>query len=396
MDRGSCAIHFVAFIMDPPMDTSYLWRQPSMREIIGCLPHATFSSKEKKRRANLEGAIMQLTAEHHAVLEHTAVKKLFTTKDEEAPKSQTDNAAIFFETVSEECRCQCISKFIDATRNKATATVSCAVCAGSFFKIETKESMLSDLPKQLLEPFEKNTAQTLTDGMLLDTSPASSHLNDDGLTVVNLCHCCIADLAHKKTPPLSLANGMWIGDVPLQLSVLTLPEHVLIAHYFSAAHIVKLFPKKKGARCWSQDGLHHALRGNVSTYPLNTNQIVQLASNSVMLPSPAILATTIGVTFIGPNNLPQRNLPPFLHVNHTRVWVALEWLKAHNPLYSDITISQDNLEALPVNGIPREIVSLVKYSDDTKLLAEEMDGYVPCDVSEESRDFEGAVFSRNR
>jgi hypothetical protein len=43
----------------------------------------------------------------------------------------------------------------------------------------------------------------------------------------------------KKTPALSLANGMWIGEVPLELSVLTLPERILVAHYFPAAHIVK-------------------------------------------------------------------------------------------------------------------------------------------------------------
>ena len=38
------------------------------------------------------------------------------------------------------------------------------------------------------------------------------------------------------TPPLSLANSLWIGNVPLELKILTLSEHILIAHFFSHIH----------------------------------------------------------------------------------------------------------------------------------------------------------------
>jgi hypothetical protein len=41
----------------------------------------------------------------------------------------------------------------------------------------------------------------------------------------------------------------------------------------------------------------------------------------------------------------------------------------------------ERLNALPANGIPVEISSLAKYSDDTVLLADETDSYVPCDVT---------------
>ena len=71
------------------------------------------------------------------------------------------------------------------------------------------------------------------------------------------------------------------GDIPLELKVLTLPERVLVARYFPAAYIVKLYPKKKGARNWTSSGLHSSLRGNVSTYRLNTNQIAHLASSHI-------------------------------------------------------------------------------------------------------------------
>jgi len=95
--------------------------------------------------------------------------------------------------------------------------------------------------------------------------------------------------------------------------------------------------------------------------------------------SPTILAATIGVTFVGPKNLPEKTRPGFLHVTRARIGDALVWLKANNPIYEDIDISAERLNALPINGIPDEILSVAKYSTDTAMLAEEEDSYVPED-----------------
>ena len=167
-------------------------------------------------------------------------------------------------------------------------------------------------------------AQKLTDGMLLHITPSSLQVDASGDAIANVCNSCTPDLRKNKTPAMSLANGMWIGDVPLELKVLTLPEHLLVSRFFPATYIVKLYPKKKGARNWAS-GLHSGLRGNVSTYCLNTDQIAHLSSSHVMPPSSAILASTIGVTFVGPKNLPQRTMPGFLQVNRNRIRLALEW-----------------------------------------------------------------------
>ncbi|KAF8258487.1 hypothetical protein EI94DRAFT_1621854 [Lactarius quietus] len=218
--------------------------------------------------------------------------------------------------------------------------------------------------------------------MLLHITSSSLRVDASGAAFANICNSCMLDLRKNRTPAMSLANGMWIGDIPLELKVLTLPERILVARFFPAAYIVKLYPKKKGARNWAS-GLHSALRGNVSTYRLNTDQIAHLTSSYIMPPSSTILAATIGVTFVGPKNFPQKTMPGFLRVNRTRVRVALEWLKENNPLYRNITISAERLEVLPVNDVPEEILSLAKYSDDTRLLAEETDGYVPSDCADE-------------
>jgi hypothetical protein len=177
---------------------------------------------------------------------------------------------------------------------------------------------------------------------------------------------------------------MWIGDVPLVLGALTLPERILVARYFPAAYIVKLYPKKRGARSWPTSGLHNGVRGNVSTYRLNSDDIVKMTDTQIMPPCSSILAATIGVTFVGPRNLPQKTMPGFLRVNRVRVHDALLWLKIHNPIYRDIVISKERLQDLPVDGIPVEISSVTKHCDDFVHLAEERDGYITMVCSQSS------------
>ncbi|KAH9018187.1 hypothetical protein EDB83DRAFT_2232143 [Lactarius deliciosus] len=194
--------------------------------------------------------------------------------------------------------------------------------------------------------------------MLLERSNNSLGRQENGTPFANICGSCVRDLKNNKTPTLSLANGLWIGDVPPLLSILTLPERILVARYFPAAYIVKLYPKQKGAHNWSSAGMQSGLRGNISTYRLNTNDIAHLTDTQTMPPSSAILAATIGITFVGPKNLPEKTMPGFLRVNRTHVCLALEWLKFNNPIYRDIVISSERLRELPVDGIPMEIMSL--------------------------------------
>ncbi|KAJ6495752.1 hypothetical protein C8R47DRAFT_958364, partial [Mycena vitilis] len=166
-----------------------------------------------------------------------------------------------------------------------------------------------------------------------------------------ICLQCKAKLLQDERPPLALANGMWIGSIPFELSILTLAERLLIALYFPAAYVIKLYPLKKGAKSWAdiQDKVNSAMKGNVSTYRLNTAQIAGIVSGNTMPPSPQILAATIGVTFVGAGNVPLRVMPDFLRVRRQRVFDALVWLKQNNDLYGRIEISQEQLRLLPEN-----------------------------------------------
>jgi hypothetical protein len=178
---------------------------------------------------------------------------------------------------------------------------------------------------------------------------------------------------------MALANGMWIGNVPHELSVLTLPERVLIARYFPAAYIVKLYPLKKGSKTWPANTMNKGIRGNVSTYRLNTEDISGLIHPFVMPPPACILSATIGVTFVGPKDVPEKTMPHFLTVRRKRVAAALQWLKQHNPLYEKVVVSEERLQELPEDGVPDEILNVTKYSADVTLLEMESAGYVPVD-----------------
>ena len=163
------------------------------------------------------------------------------------PPILNDLEANFFETVSEECWCDHIIKFIDVTGNDATAMATCTSCAGNFFICEMYEMKVLDLKtKNALAPSKPHPAQKLMDGMLLHMTLSSHCCNANGVIFVNLCNSCMLDLKRNKTPKLLLANGMWIRDIPLELKVLTLPECILVTCYFPVAYIVKLYPTKKG------------------------------------------------------------------------------------------------------------------------------------------------------
>ena len=162
--------------------------------------------------------------------------------------------------------------------------------------------------------------------------------------------------------------------MPAELVVLTLPEKVLITKCFPAAYIIKLFPKEKGVKTWARSGTNNRMKGSVSTYCLNMQDFVNLVDPFIMPPIPQILAATIRVTIVGPQNLLEKTMPGFLRVKQSHIKMAL---KTHNPLYMNIIISNEILDMYPENDvIPEEILSLVKYSDDVETLESEWAGYV--------------------
>lgn len=265
-----------------------------------------------------------------------------------------------------------IGEFIQRTGNSALATAFCAVCARENDRAELTPHHLDTIPNSnRLRPAVSHPAHDLFNGMLLQPAGVSN------AECANVCVECLRALKSDKIPTFALANGLWIGAIPHELAYLTLPERLLIAKYFPAAYIIKLYPKKKGARHWDRRQLNSGLKGNVSTYQLDQGQIASMIDGTIMPQQPKILAATLGITFVGPKNLPDKCFPDAFKVRRLRVQKALEWLKNNNPLFANITISASRLKELPENDVPYELRVTAKLSTDVATLHAEHEGYVP-------------------
>ncbi|CAK5270204.1 unnamed protein product [Mycena citricolor] len=101
-----------------------------------------------------------------------------------------------------------------------------------------------------------------------------------------------------------------------------------------------------------------------------------LAGNLMPRP-PAVLASTIAVTYIGVGKLPKNWLLSTFRVRRQVVHEALRWLKRNNPkYYGHIEIDNERLAALPEDDVPLEISSLLRQSDDVAAVVQESDTYV--------------------
>ncbi|KAI6009202.1 hypothetical protein BKA83DRAFT_4070794 [Pisolithus microcarpus] len=67
----------------------------------------------------------------------------------------------------------------------------------------------------------------------------------DNSCLVTICAGCLVELKQKvASPPRhSLANNMWIGEIPWVLKVLTFPEQLLVVLAYPRVYVFKLFPK---------------------------------------------------------------------------------------------------------------------------------------------------------
>ncbi|KAM6488770.1 hypothetical protein JOM56_015775 [Amanita muscaria] len=200
---------------------------------------------------------------------------------------------------------------------------------------------------------------------------------------VHICKECFSDLSSDslkvrgKPPRYSLANNLWIGQVPWQLQTLTFPEQLLIALLYPRVYVFKLFPKALHSRP-DAASLQRGIRGNVSTYELDVDGAVSMVQGSLLPRALSILPSVISITFIGRGPLSKRFLKPIFRVRRFFVAEALQWLRKHNEkYYGAIGIDPDLMQLLPIDDVPAELLGVVRQTTDTGLVAQEGAGYVP-------------------
>lgn len=265
--------------------------------------------------------------------------------------------------------------YYDATSNEALAQEVCVCCAREMWKKDTEEVLMAELKsKEKLVPWKAHPAHVLHEGMLLLCDRLKE--TESGLAGA-FCSECLRSLAKNRRPRLSLANNMWIGNLPDCMSCLTIPEQMLIAQHYPRCFVFKLFPKNGGFR--DPDTLQRGMAGNVTTYSMNADAIVEMLEGQLMPRKPELLASVIAVSFIGLGKLPKKWLKGTFRVRRAVVHDALRWLKANNEMYKDVRISEEALRILPEDGIPDAILANVRHEESESLARQESATYVPGD-----------------
>jgi Helitron helicase-like domain at N-terminus/PIF1-like helicase len=152
----------------------------------------------------------------------------------------------------------------------------------------------------------------------------------------SLCNPCHKHLVKGNCPPMALANGLWLGKVPLELRGLSFVEKLLISRIRHNRCIVKVAAGR------------YKMRANAISFQ---NPIPKVYD--VLPPPLEELDQVLACIFTGPCQPTQKDIErtPLL-VRRIQVGKALQWLKLNHVDYKDTEISNSNLDKYPLNGTP--------------------------------------------
>ena len=148
-------------------------------------------------------------------------------------------------------------------------------------------------------------------------------------------------------------NNMDPGSVPEELSQLTFVEEQVIAR---SHPLITVFKVK---------GHQYAYKGNVISFSQDVKELATQLPHKIK-----DLDSVVCVQF-------KNNAEKFhdFHIRSGRVKRALVWLKANNPYYKDIIISEENLKSLPDDGnVFDQIQSITLATDDSTDTEESING----------------------
>ncbi|KAH7906418.1 hypothetical protein BJ138DRAFT_1016253, partial [Hygrophoropsis aurantiaca] len=153
----------------------------------------------------------------------------------------------------------------------------------------------------------------------------------------SVCNKCADMLQAGKKPTLSLANGLWIGEVPPELKGLSYVEKLLVARVRHNRCIVRV----------SSSGMNKMI-ANVISFKHPSHKIYR-----ALPPAIEELDEVLAFTFTGPCAPTEEDFKrtPLL-VRRTKVARALEWLKLNHVDYAYLEISYNELERYPESGPP--------------------------------------------
>ncbi|CAF1039182.1 unnamed protein product [Adineta steineri] len=304
--------------------------------------------------------------------------------------------------IARELKEACLQQFLEQMSMSVLAEVTCAVCNIRSPKKDSKTIPVRQIPnihllkvsdelKDFIKHLNKDTQISVdnstetterTENPLTFNSSSFYCENDvilykSGLFQQNkvdmcrLCQKCHSALFKKSIPKFSTANNMWLGDIPIELQGLTIPEQKLISLYRHNSCIIKLHSPFHSATT-----AQPALNGNCITFLQNVPNIVD--SLPLALDN---LCDTLKVIFIGARPPDRIQLRKVLTVRKKKIIEALRWLKKHNILYQKVNINLQNINQLPEDDVPECIMSTLEQKVGDKEIPSERAGYVPDPLS---------------
>ena len=188
----------------------------------------------------------------------------------------------------------------------------------------------------------------------------------------SFCKDCSSSIKKGKTPPLSLANHLSLGDIPPELRDLTVVEECIIARCRAKTCIIQLKAEETDTVLpKTQRGMH----GHVVIYPQKPDALLD-----VLPPSVEDICTPICVVFIGSQRSTQdwlrKHAKPLI-VRRERVRAALIWLKTHNVLYRNIVIDEHSLNTFPTNDVLPAHIEVINERDAGQMLTSRYDTVPP-------------------
>ncbi len=217
------------------------------------------------------------------------------------------------------------------------------------------------MPPDFNQIHNENLDDTLiTQGILLDRRGIENES-------FAFCKDCHSHICKGKTPPLSLANHLLLGDIPPELQDLTPVEESMIARCRAKACIIQM----RGDDGITLPNTQRGIQGHVVIYPQKPDNLL-----NVLPPSFADVCTPICVVFIGSQRPTQewlrRNARPLI-VRRERVRAALLWLKTHNSLYNEIIIDENSLAHFPENDALSVHIEVVPTPESAEILTSTYD-----------------------
>lgn len=166
-------------------------------------------------------------------------------------------------------------------------------------------------------------------------------------------------------PRFALANKLYRGRLPEEFSDLIWIEERVCAIYSNTAVVTRLYQSSDP----SQPAVFH---GNTCAHEMN------LSSTAAVLPLvPSDVNDLLSVVFIGSRKFRPEYLGNMYRIRKSKVWRFLQWLKAHNRLYANVSLDESAMDLYPEDsylpGIEDRVICDRK-SDTEAVFTEETAG----------------------